>query len=129
MSKPEKPPVGSVGWIDLTVADAAGIRDFYRDVLGWKATEVEMKGYSDYVMIQGKTGAPTAGICWARGVNRDVPPVWLVYFVVQSLDNALAQSLLHGATVVREPVGGAGGRFAGIQDPAGALCALYEAGD
>ncbi|HEX4824766.1 MAG TPA: VOC family protein [Candidatus Polarisedimenticolaceae bacterium] len=129
MSQHEKPPVGSIGWCDLTVADAAGVRDFYRDVLGWKATEVDMNGYSDYVMQQPKTGAPTAGICWARGKNRDLPPVWLIYFVVKSLDNSLAQLLLHGGTVVREPVSGGGGRFAVVKDPAGAVCALYEAED
>lgn len=129
MSEPPKPPLGSIGWCDLTVADAAGVRDFYRDVLGWSATEVDMKGYSDYVMHLPKSGTPTAGICWARGVNRDLPPIWLIYFVVKSLDNALAQSMLRGGTVVREPVGGGGGRFAVIRDPAGALCALYESGD
>ena len=129
MSQPPKPPIGSIGWCDLTVADAAGLRDFYRDVLGWTASEVDMGEYADYVMHQPKTGNATTGICWARGVNRDLPPIWMVYFVVASLDNSLAQLLLRGGTVVREPVTGGGGRFAVIRDPAGALCALYEAGD
>ena len=26
--------VGAIGWVDLTVEDAAGIRDFYREVVG-----------------------------------------------------------------------------------------------
>jgi predicted enzyme related to lactoylglutathione lyase len=129
MSQPPKPPIGSIGWCDLTVPDAAGVRDFYRDVLGWTSTDVDMGGYADYVMSQPKGGAATAGICWARGVNRDLPPVWLVYFVVGSLDNSLAQLLLRGGTIVREPVSGGGGRFAVIKDPGGAICALYEAGD
>ena len=29
--------VGSISWVDLTVADAPGGRDFYAAVTGWKA--------------------------------------------------------------------------------------------
>lgn len=27
---------GTIGWIDMTVADAAGVRDFYETVTGWR---------------------------------------------------------------------------------------------
>lgn len=27
---------GTIGWVDLTVADAESTRDFYRDVVGWE---------------------------------------------------------------------------------------------
>src|SRR6185295_4986157 len=84
-----KPPVGSIGWCDLTISDACGARDFYRSVVGWSATELDMGGYADYVMNQPNNGTATAGVCWARGVNEGIPPVWLVYFVVASLDASL----------------------------------------
>jgi predicted enzyme related to lactoylglutathione lyase len=29
--------VGKIGWLDLTVDDADAVRDFYREVVGWKA--------------------------------------------------------------------------------------------
>ena len=123
----EKPPVGSIGWCDLTNSDACGARDFYRSVVGWSATELDMGGYADYVMNQPNNGTATAGVCWARGVNEGIPPVWLVYFVVASLDASLRQVRENGGTVVREPSGAGGGRMAIIRDPAGAVCALYEA--
>lgn len=37
-----KHPVGSIGWIDLTVDDAPRVRDFYAAVVGWKPEPVPM---------------------------------------------------------------------------------------
>ena len=129
MSDVTKPPVGSIGWCDLTVPGADTVRDFYRDVVGWTATDVDMGGYADYVMSQPFNGTATTGVCWARGANEGLPPVWLVYFVVASLERSLAQVRERGGAVLREPAQSGGGRFAVVRDPAGAVCALYENGD
>jgi predicted enzyme related to lactoylglutathione lyase len=129
MSEAFRPPIGSIGWCDLTVPRADAVRDFYREVIGWMATDVDMGGYSDYVMSLPDGETPATGICWARGVNANLPPVWLVYFVVASLDASLATLRKRGGTVLREPTSSGGGRFAVVKDPAGAVCALYESGD
>ncbi len=129
MSGAPKPTVGSIGWCDLTVENADAVRDFHQDVVGWTATGLDMGGYSDYVMGQPAGGTATTGVCWARGVNKGLPAVWLVYFVVASLDASLAQVRELGGEVLREPASSGGGRFAVVRDPAGAVCALYESGD
>jgi predicted enzyme related to lactoylglutathione lyase len=123
-----KPPVGSIGWCDLTVPEAGTVRDFYRDVVGWTATEIDMGGYSDFVMNHPGDGTPSTGVCWARGVNADLPPVWLVYFIVASLDASVAQVRARGGAVLRGPTSSGGGMVAVVRDPAGAVCALYESG-
>ena len=128
MSESETPPVGSIGWCDLTVENADTVRDFYRGVVGWTSTDVDMAGYADYCMNQPADGTATTGVCWARGVNADLPPVWLVYFIVASLDSSLAQVRARGGQVLREPNSSGAGRLAVVRDPAGAVCALYEAG-
>ncbi len=87
-----------------------------------------MGGYADYVMQQPDTGDAAAGVCWSRGVNTGLPPVWLVYFVVASLDASLAAVRSRGGTVVRDASPSGEGRYAVIRDPGGAICALYEAG-
>ena len=92
--------------MDLTVPDAAPVRDFYRDVVGWTAAEVDMGGYQDYTMAAGDD--PVAGVCHARGGNADVPPVWLVYFTVAELDESLRRCAAAGAKYGRRrapPVG------------------------
>ena len=60
-------PIGSVGWIDLTVPDAAAVRDFYQAVVGWTVSPVKMGDYDDFCMNPPSTGQPVAGVCHARG--------------------------------------------------------------
>jgi predicted enzyme related to lactoylglutathione lyase len=76
------PPVGSIGWFDLTVPDAIAVRDFYGAVTGWTWTGLDMGGYEDYCMNQPGDGTTVAGICHARGGNASVPPQWLPYIIV-----------------------------------------------
>jgi len=126
MSDEFHPPVGSIGWCDLTVPKADTVRDFYRDAIGWTVSEVDMGGYADYCMNQPAAGSPAAGVCWQRGVNEGLPPVWLVYFVVASLADSLIKVREHGGSVLRESVPGGQGRYAVVKDPSGAICALFE---
>ncbi|NTV03925.1 VOC family protein, partial [bacterium] len=50
MSDEKGVPIGTVGWFDLTVEDAEGLRDFYGEVAGWSFELVPMEGYDDYLM-------------------------------------------------------------------------------
>ena len=65
-----KATTGEIGWIDLTVDDATGIRNFYKAVVGWEHEEVSMGGYADYSMTTPE-GTAVSGICHARGSNAD----------------------------------------------------------
>jgi predicted enzyme related to lactoylglutathione lyase len=82
---------GKIGWIDITVPDAIGLRDFYQGVAGWTPSSVDMGGYSDFCMHPPGEEEPVAGICHARGSNTGLPPVWLVYITVDDLDESLRQ--------------------------------------
>ena len=126
MSDEARPRVGSIGWVDLTVDDAAGVRDFYREVVGWGASEVDMGGYSDFCMLEDGTEKPVAGVCHGRGGNAGLPPVWLVYITVADLDASAARCAELGGRVIAPARSAGGGRFCVIEDPAGAVAALYE---
>lgn len=117
---------GTIGWHDLTVSDAEGVRDFYAGVAGWTPEPVEMGGYADFNMCA--AGQPVAGVCHARGDNAGMPAQWMMYIVVGDLGSALEKARELGGEVVVEPRGAGGGRFAVIRDPAGAVCGLYQAG-
>lgn len=123
----DDPTVGSMGWRDLTVEDAESVRDFYKRVVGWESSPVEMGGYSDFTMHDAD-GDVVAGICHARGTNAGLPPQWLVYIVVADLDGSIAACEEAGGQVVNGPRGAGGGRMCVIRDPAGAVCALYQPG-
>ncbi len=125
---PTPVPVGTIGWTDLTVADADGIRDFYAAVVGWAPAPLDMGGYADSVMQAPGAAAPQAGICHARGANAGLPPVWVVYVTVADLATSLAACTARGGAVLAAPrSAGGGARFAVIRDPAGAVVALHQA--
>jgi len=119
---------GKIGWVDLTVPDAPALRDFYQSVTGWTPSPVEMGGYQDFCMHPADGEPPVAGICHARGQNANLPPVWLVYITVDNLDESLQRCESLGGKR-RMPVRDMGGmgRYCVIEDPAGAISALFEA--
>ena len=124
----QTPPVGAVMWRDLTVGNAAQVRDFYAAVAGWTAAAVDMGGYEDYSMMVPATGETVAGICHARGSNAKVPPQWLIYITVADVDASARRCVELGGAVLDGPRAMGGGRFAVIRDPAGAVAALYRPG-
>ena len=91
MSEQAKPHPGTIVWTDLTVANAEQVRDFYSQVVGWEPSPVDMGEYSDFGMNAPDTGNPVAGVCHARGPNANLPPQWLIYVTVKSLDQSIAR--------------------------------------
>src|SRR5688572_32897108 len=122
------PNLGNILWTDLTIPNAEEVRDFYKTVVGWEAAPVEMGAYSDFNMLPPSGDKPIAGVCHTLGDNKDFPPQWLIYVVVESVaDSAAACERLGGKLLVGPKDLGAD-RLCVIQDPAGAVMALYEQG-
>ncbi|MEM1094077.1 MAG: VOC family protein [Bacteroidota bacterium] len=124
--------VGYIAWLDLTVTNASATRDFYRQVVGWSVQDVEMDDggafYVDYNMIGGD-GHPVAGICHARGVNRDLPSTWMMYLPVNNLNESTRRVREEGGAVIKT-IHGADGELthAIVEDPVGAYLALVAGG-
>jgi hypothetical protein len=130
MSQGPRPETGEISWTDLTVQDAEGVRDFYQAVVGWKSSPVPMGGYEDYCMEVPGSGRTVAGICHARGANAGFPAQWLLYFNVPDLEQSLAACVLQGGKPLTDILTMPGvGRYCVIQDPAGAVSALFQTGE
>lgn len=129
--KADKPTeIGSIIWVDLTVEQAEKVRDFYAEVVGWESDPVDMGGYNDFNMLSPGDGSARAGICFRRGMNADLPPLWLVYITVTDLEKSIHRCEQLGGSLVSGPKGEAEtGRYCVIQDPAGAVAALYQPGE
>jgi predicted enzyme related to lactoylglutathione lyase len=122
-----KPESGTIGWTDLTVSNAEEIRDFYSKVTGWKPKPLSMGQYSDYVMNTPDSETSVAGICHARGVNAALPPQWLIYITVSDINGSVLKCKTLGGKIIAEPRNYGGmGTYCVIEDPAGAVCALFE---
>jgi len=122
-----KPKVGTVVWIDLTVNDAEQVRDFYSLVVGWQPSSVDMDGYCDFNMNAPASGEPIAGVCHARGSNAGLPAKWMIYIIVDDVEESAQRCTDLGGKVLVGPKGmGSHGKYCVIEDPAGAVAALFE---
>ena len=124
------PPLegGRIAWLDLTVAHATETLAFYQDVVGWSAEEVHMEDaagqYADYALCT-PDGTAVAGVCHARGVNANLPPVWLICLPVGDLSESLSRARREGGELVDARKGSAGDyTYAVVRDPVGACLAL-----
>ncbi|GAC14129.1 VOC family protein [Aliiglaciecola lipolytica] len=120
-------PVGSVVWTDLTVNNASEVKDFYQQVVGWKPNPVNMGDYDDFTMQLPENNQDVVGICHAKGENAGLPAQWLLYFKVADLDQSIENTHAQGGKLLSaiKHYGGVS-RYVIIQDPAGAVCALFE---
>jgi uncharacterized protein len=115
--------IGKIVWRDLTVENATEVKEFYTQVVGWKAEDHPMGDYADY-NIKAADGEVIAGVCHARGSNASIPPQWLMYVQVADVDQAAKRALANGGKVLDGPRMIGGSKFCVIQDPAGAVLAL-----
>ncbi len=123
----KKTRIGTIGWIDLTVDNAEEVREFYEQVTGWKSSPVAMGGYNDHCLHTSDNPNPVAGLCHRRGANAKVPASWIIYITVADLDASVKSCIALGGKLIDGPRQyGATGRFCLIEDPAGAVAALYS---
>ncbi len=115
---------GGLAWEDLRSTDPAAAQAFYGALFGYGFSPVDMAG-PDYATF-GPEGdpAPYGGIGGLMG--GDGPSHWLVYFAVDSADDACAAVTAHGGTVQAPPFDTPFGRMAAVVDPAGAPFWVYE---
>ena len=126
MSEGIKNEIGSISWVDLTIENADEVKDFYSSVTGWKAEPLSMGEYNDYVMNSPESGKAITGVCHAKGVNANLPPQWLIYITVKDVDESAKKCKELGGKVLVGPKEMANyGRYCIIQDPAGAVAALF----
>ena len=127
MSNKEKPEIGSIIWFDLTVPDAEKVKDFYIKVVGWKAAPLSMGDYNNYNMNSPESGKTNAGICHKRGGNAHLPSQWMIYITIKDTNITTMSCKENGGKVLSGPKEMSGyGKFCVIEDPAGAVCTLFE---
>lgn len=121
---------GAITWIDLTVPEGERLRDFYADVIGWKTMDISMGDYNDYCMISPDDDVVRSGVCHQRGVNKDLPPAWIMYVNVADLDASLEAVKKGGGEMIGDiRKMGEKARYCIIKDPAGAYLGLFDHGE
>jgi predicted enzyme related to lactoylglutathione lyase len=115
---------GSFGWAELNARGVERDLDFYRDVFGWDFDPMDLPGGGLYTRL-GLDGVNFGGSMEMHpGMPAEMPSYWLVYFAVDSVEEAVAQALAAGGGQILPPSPMPGGRFAILRDPQGAAFAI-----
>jgi predicted enzyme related to lactoylglutathione lyase len=121
-----QPKVGDICWTELATHDIQAAKEFYGTVFGWEFIDHNF-GEMTYTMI--KNNNQEFGGMWAipKEMQKECPPHWMSYILVESLDQAVEKACSHKAQI-KKPATQVGdmGRFAIIIDPTGAHIALWE---
>jgi predicted enzyme related to lactoylglutathione lyase len=118
---------GSFGWNELGTRDGAGAKEFYGKVFGWTHEDEESERAGTYTVWK-SDGEMVGGMLDidAIGLPAEVPPHWLVYFMVEDADAAVATIESGGGDVRFGPIDITIGRFAVVGDPFGAAFAIMQ---
>jgi uncharacterized protein len=116
---------GCLTWNELQSRDPEKTAAFYAELFGWEMEPVEESGKLAYVTIE-NTGSMNGGIMPMTEQHGDAPPHWLAYFTVPSCDEAVARVRELGGEGLVGPLNIGAGRIAVVQDPQGAVFALFE---
>jgi len=125
-SKKSEAKLGVIEWCDLTVDNADKVKDFYSSVVGWESSSVSMGEYDDYNINLPKSGDTIAGICHARGSNRNLPAQWLMYVRVEDVSVSAQKCRELGGDILDGPRKMGAENFCVIKDPEGAVLALVS---
>jgi uncharacterized protein len=111
-------------WADLASSDAAGSRDFYSKVFGWKIEVNPDPQYGGYGMA--KVGdRQVAGI--GPKMSAQQPTAWTLYIGTDDADDLAKKVQAAGGKVIAQPFDvGDQGRMATFQDPSGAFISAWQ---
>lgn len=119
-------PPGNFCWIELGTTDQAEAKKFYQSLFGWESADQPMGPGETYTLFK-KAGQDAAAGYRLRPDQKGVPPHWQVYIRVASADDAAAKARELGATILAPPFDVFdAGRMAVLQDPTGAVFAVWE---
>ncbi|MBX3300530.1 MAG: VOC family protein [Acidobacteria bacterium] len=129
----EAPAPGTFCWTEIAVKDAAKCKAFYSEVFGWNWQD-NNEVTEGFVYHEFSTGEPfPAGGLYEitpEMFGDDAPPPhFLSYVAVNSVDETAALAEEIGGVIIKEPADIPNtGRFAIVQDPSGAMLAVFTMG-
>lgn len=131
MPEPAMPALYTVCWAELMTSDQKKANDFYTKVFGYTTSEKDLGPEMGMYTMYHRGERMTAGCMTIPpgAAAMGVPTHWLLYFYVPDVDERTkkAQSLDAQVHVPPQDIPGIG-RFSVLQDPAGAVFALFTGG-
>src|SRR4051794_35227255 len=118
---------GTFSWVDLATSDAAGAKAFYGALLGWEFDDREIPDAPPYSMAS--VGGRNVAALYGKRDDAQ-PSAWLSYVTVQDADAIAARVKELGGGAISGPLDVMqAGRMAVLQDPTGAVFAVWQPGE
>ncbi len=121
---------GTFCWVELGTSDGEAAKKFYTGLFGWDFTDTPIGPGMVYTML--KQDGKDVGALYQLMPEmkaQGIPPHWLSYVSVTSADETAAKAKEAGGALMKEPFDvSTVGRMAVVQDPTGAVFALWQAG-
>lgn len=114
-------------WNELCTRDTAAARKFFSELFHWSFVEHPLPG-AEYHMIENQ-GEQNGGMLRLDQRWGSLPPRWLVYFAVTSVDFSVDQVRQLGGNVFVPPCDIPEGRMAIVVDRQGAMFSLVQMDD
>jgi predicted enzyme related to lactoylglutathione lyase len=121
---------GTFCWVDVGTTNAEGAKAFYTGLFGWEADDMPAGEDGTYTMLR-LDGKEVAALYEMPAEQRaqGVPANWLSYVSVEDAGASTERAGELGAAVLVEPFDVMDvGRMAVLQDPTGAVFALWQPG-
>jgi predicted enzyme related to lactoylglutathione lyase len=117
------PPEGRFVWYELVTPDKDAAKHFYAAIFGWEWRDEEMGELGIYPLAH--TGESQH--CGLISPQEGMPPHWIGYVTVADVDRACEQAGELGGKVVMPATDIPGvGRYAGLEDPGGAVIMPFK---
>jgi predicted enzyme related to lactoylglutathione lyase len=131
MTEMSKYAPGTFSWVDLSTTSAAGAKTFYASLFGWTHEDMPAGDAGIYTMfsLRGKAVAGMSEMS-ADQQAQGQPPFWLSYVTVADATASAEKATTLGGTLMMPPMDVMdAGRMSLIQDPTGAVFAIWEPGE
>ncbi len=131
MQEVKRYPAGTFAWAELYTSDVATAKAFYTQLFGWDAHDFPVAPDTSYTMLQ-MDGKDVAGLAALHPDQQaqGVPSHWLSHVAVADIAAAAQRVPELGGTVLAAPFQVMeAGHMALVQDPQGAMFALWQAGN
>ena len=120
---------GDFSWVDLATTDPTAAKSLYGGLFGWQPVDMPAGPGMTYTIFKLKNQDAAALYAMSKDMlSQGVPPHWLPYINVRNADDIAKKASQGGGKVLNGPFDVLDvGRMAPMQDPTGALFAIWQA--
>lgn len=116
---------GAMAWCELVTTDPGRVAAFFQVVLGVEVVQAPGAGDTTYTMLE-IDGEPMVGVLQMTPKMGAMPPSWMTYFQVATVEAALERVQSLGGQALGPPMEAPGVRFGVARDPQGAVFGVME---